>query len=132
VTPDAEALADVIARVVATLQRGGDDAAARARVAADVDALRATIAQAAPARAPLPGLDLAQLGEALRVFGEFLRAPTPASEVRAERAMQDLQLAIGPLVGWDPDREDREKREQYRREARAQLDEIFGDKSKKP
>jgi len=46
--------------------------------------------------------------------------------------MTDLAAAVGPLVGWDPAREDAAKRAQYRREARAALDEIFPDKPKKP
>jgi hypothetical protein len=123
-------LADLIARIARTLQ-AGDDAAAREGAAREIDELRATIAQAAPQRVPgaLPGLDLARLADALRVFGAWLRAPTPANEVEAERAMAELRLEVGPLLGWDPGREDAARREQYRREARAALDDIFDKKS---
>jgi len=127
--PTGPALADLIARIARTLQ-AGDDAAARTKAAREVDELRAAVAGAAPERAPgaLPGLDLARLADALRVLGEWLRAPTPANEVQAERAMADLQLELGPRLGWDPDREDCARREQYRREARAALDDIFDKK----
>ncbi|HEX7839871.1 MAG TPA: hypothetical protein VF469_20485, partial [Kofleriaceae bacterium] len=65
------------------------------------------------------------------VFAEWLRAPTPDGEARAERAMAELSAQLGPLVGWDPAREDAARRAQYRREARAALDEIFPDKPAK-
>jgi hypothetical protein len=123
--PPVPALADLVARILQTLQ-AGDDPAARARAAREVDELRAVVAQAAPGA--LPGIDLARLAEALRVFGAWLAAPTPANEAEAERAVADLQLQIGPLLGWDPGREDAARREQYRREARAALDEIFDKK----
>jgi hypothetical protein len=127
--PQGAPLPELIARIMRMLQ-AGDDPAARAEAAREVDELRAAVAQAAPQRAPgaLPGVDLALVADALRVFGDWLRAPTPASEAAAEQAIEDLQLRIGPLVGWDPGREDRARREQYRREARAALDEIFDKK----
>jgi len=84
-------------------------------------------------RGDLPaGLDLAQIADALRVFGDWLRAPTAAGEAEAERVMTDLQLALGPLIGWDPGREDAARRAQYRRGARAALDDIFPVAGKKP
>ena len=128
--PPGPALADAIARIARTLQAGVDDDAARARAAREVEELRAAVAEAAPRRAPgaLPGIDLGKLADALRVFGEWLRAPSSEREAAAERAIEDLQLEIGPLLGWDPGREDRARREQYRREARAALDAIFDKK----
>src|SRR5437762_1701340 len=109
--PPVPALADAIARIARTLQ-AGDDAAARARAAGEVDELRAALAQAGPQRVPgaLPGLDLGRLAEALRVLGAWLRAETPASEAEAERAMADLQLEVGPLLGWDPGQKDAARR----------------------
>lgn len=138
VAPQARALAELVARVAQTLQAGGgDDAAARTQAAADVEQLQAIVAATEQQRAPgspagLAGFDLAQIGDALRVFTAWLRTPSAANEAEAERAMAELQVTLGPLVGWDPGREDAARRAQYRQEARAALDEIFRDKPTKP
>lgn len=124
--PPLAALAELVGRVAKILQ-AGDDPAARTDAATSVDQLRAVVAQAGARGAP-PGLDLAQIGDALAAFAAWLHAPTPDGEARAERAMSELQAALGPRVGWDPAREDAERRARYRREARAALDEIFADK----
>jgi hypothetical protein len=42
--------------------------------------------------------------------------------------MAELQATLGPQIGWDPAREDAARRAQYRKEARAALDELFPDK----
>ena len=137
--PEVRALAALVARVAQTLSAGGrgDDAAARTQAAAEVEQLQAIVAATAPPHAPgspagLGGVDLAQIGDALRVFTAWLRAPSAANEAEARRAMAELQAALGPLVGWDPEREDAVRRAQYRQEARAALDEIFGAKPTKP
>lgn len=142
--PPARALAELVARVAQTLQAGGtggDDAAARTRAAADVEQLQAIVAQtgaqAERQRTPegatgLDGFDLARVSGALRVFAGWLRTPTRANEAQAERAMSELQATLGPLVGWDPAREDAARRARYQRAARAALDEIFRDKPDKP
>jgi hypothetical protein len=130
--PPVRALAELVSRIADALRAGGDEAAARTRVAADVAQLEAIVRQVeqrAPGSPAGPaGIDLAQVTGALRVFTEWLRTPTPAHEAQAERAMSDLQATLGPLIGWDPGREDAARRAQYRQEARAALDEIFRDK----
>jgi hypothetical protein len=140
--PPVRALAELVARIAQTLSAGptNNDAAARTQVAADLAQLQAILAETERSpehrakRAPgsPTGFDLAQVAAALRVFAEWLRTPTPANEASAERAMTDLQATMGPLIGWDPAREDAARRAQYRREARAALDEIFRDKPDKP
>lgn len=126
--PELAALTALVGRVAQILQ-GGDDPASRTAAASSVDALRSVLAQTGQGKAP--GIDLAQIGDALAVFAAWLRAPTPDGEARAERAMSELSAQLGPLVGWDPAREDAARRAQYRREARAALDEIFPDKPAK-
>jgi hypothetical protein len=144
--PPTRALAELVARVARTLAAGGsggpagtggDDAAVRSQVAVEVEQLQAIVAQTEQQRAPgapmgLAGFDLAQVSGALAAFAEWLRTPTRASEAQAERAMAELQATLGPIVGWDPAREDAARRAQYRQEARATLDEIFRDKPDKP
>ena len=134
IEPSVRALGELIARVAETLGAGGDDAAARTRAATDVERLQAIVAETGERRtqgSPAGG-GLAQVSGALRVFAEWLRTPTSANEAQAERAMSELAATVGPLVGWDPAREDAARRAQYRREARAALDEIFADKPEKP
>jgi len=132
------ALAELVARVAQTLHAGGaggpggDDAAARTQVAADVEQLQAIVAGTSTTSTSPAGFDLAQVDGALQVFAAWLHTPTRANEVTAERAMAELQATLGPLVGWDPAREDAARRAGYRHEARAALDEIFRDKPEKP
>jgi len=128
--PPLTALAGLVARI-AHIMEAGDDPAARSAAAASVDELRTLVSatEAAPEAATdaAPGFDLAQIGNALAIFSEWLRTPTPDLELRAAHAMAELQTALGPLVGWDPVREDAERRAQYRREARTALDNLFPD-----
>ncbi|HEX3762564.1 MAG TPA: hypothetical protein VHW23_27870 [Kofleriaceae bacterium] len=124
--PQLAALAELVGQVAKLLQ-AGDDPAARSEAATGVAQLQAAVAQVG-GRGATPGFDLAQIGEALAAFAAWLRAPTPDGEARAERAMSELQATLGPRVGWDPTREDAERRARYRREARAALDQIFADK----
>jgi hypothetical protein len=120
--PPLTGLAELVGRV-AQIMQAGDDPAARTAAAASVDELRALLGATGAA----PGFDLAQIRDALAAFAEWLRAPTRDSEARAERAMSDLQAALGPLAGGNPAREDAERQAQYRREARAALDNLFPD-----
>jgi hypothetical protein len=127
-------LAELVARVVQRLGqslgqavRDGDDAAARTQAAADVDQLRELAAAADRMRPPgTPAvLDGALLTTALAEFAEWLRAPTPASEARAQQAIAELQAVFGPLVGAATASAEDAQREQYRRDARAAIDDYF-------
>jgi hypothetical protein len=126
--PGFAALVALVGRIAQILE-AGDDPAARSSAAATVEELRTLAAQRGSGGAH--GVDLAQLGEALAAFAEWLRAPTPEREARAERAMSDLQAVLGRGLGWDPARVDAERRVEYRRQARAALDEIFPEKPRR-
>src|SRR5262249_18389518 len=102
IEPSVRALAELIARVAELLHAGGDDAAARAQAAADVEQMQAVVAQVQGTPGNLAGGGIAQIAGALRVFAEWLRTPTSANEAKAERAMSELMVTVGPLVGWDP------------------------------
>lgn len=121
--PPLTALAALVGDIAGLLQ-ASDDPAARAAAASRVQDLQALVGQTATSGATF---DLAPIADALAVFAAWLRAPSADTETRAERALADLQAALGPLVGWDPAREDAARRAQYRREARAALDDIFPD-----
>jgi hypothetical protein len=123
-------LAELIAHVTQTL-RGGDDPAARADAARDVEQLRELVARVAAQPVAPAGFDVAEVSDALRHFATWLREPTSANEAQAQQAITELQIALGPLV-VDPAREDAARREQYRQEARAALDDYFRDRSGKP
>jgi hypothetical protein len=122
-------LAELVARVTQSLGqtlRAGDDAAARTQAAAEVEQLRELAAAAErmrPSGTPAV-VDGALLTTALAVFAEWLRAPTPASEARAQQAIAELQAVFGPLVGATASAEDAQ-REQYRQNARAAIDDYF-------
>jgi hypothetical protein len=137
----ARTLGELIARVAETV-RGGDDPAARARAAGDVEQLRQLVAglagtlpgmRAAASGAAGPGgFDLAQIDKALGLLADSLRAPTPANEAEAQRALGDLQAAFGPIVASNPAVDDAERRKQIRQDARSALDDYFASRPKKP
>jgi hypothetical protein len=126
--PSARPLADLIARVAQTL-RAGDDPAARADAAAQVEQLRELVAQVDRGR---PAGSPALFDLALQGFAEWLRAPTSANEAYAEQAIASLRAAMAPLVPWDPAGDDTADRERYRRDARAAMDDYFRDHPIKP
>jgi hypothetical protein len=127
--PALRGVAELVVRVARTLQ-AGDDASGRAQAAAEVAQLQAVIAQTA--QPSIPGFDLVQIGEALRLLAEWLRAPTSASEANAERAFAELRATMGPLVGWEPPGEDAARGAQYRQQARTAIDDYFRDHPIKP
>jgi hypothetical protein len=120
------ALADLVARVTQTL-RAGDTPAARTAAAATVEQLRELAGVAERQRPPgTPAVfDAARLTTALAAFADWLRAPTPASEARAQQAMAELQAVFGPLVGAATAGAEEAQREQYRQDARAAIDDYF-------
>ena len=126
------ALAELVARVTETL-RTGDNPAAREQAAADVEQLR-ELAAAADRQRP-PGapvvFDLTRLTTALAVFVEWLRAPSPTSEARAQQAIAEIQAIFGPL-GASTVRDDAAQRDEYRQNARAAIDDYFRDNPIKP
>jgi hypothetical protein len=125
-------VAELVARVAENLQ-AGDDAAVRAQAAADIERLQTFIAQVEQtAQAGLPGFDLAQIGEAIRLLAEWLRAPTAASEASAQRGFAELQATLGPLLGWEPARDAAARRAHFRQEARTSMDNYFRDHPIKP
>ena len=124
--PGFAALVALVGRIAQILE-AGDDPEARSSAAATVEELQVLAVQRGSGGGA-HGVDLAQLGEALAALAEWLRAPTPERETRAERAMSDLQAVLGPRLGWDPAHGDAERRAEYRRQARAALDEIFPEK----
>jgi hypothetical protein len=127
------ALADLVARVTQSL-RAGDSPSARTEAAAAVEQLR-ELAGAAERQRP-PGtpavFDAARLTTALAVFADWLRAPTPESEARAQQAIADLQAVFGPLVGAATASAEEAQRDRYRQDARAAIDDYFRDNPIKP
>ena len=73
----------------------------------------------------------------VRALAELIARIAGAIHAGGDDATARTQAAadvdrLQALVGWDPAREDAAKRAQYRREARAALDEIFADKPENP
>jgi hypothetical protein len=77
-------------------------------------------------------LDAARLTTALAAFADWLRAPTPAGEARAQQAIAELRAVFGPLVGAATASAEDAQREQYRQDARAAIDDYFRDNPIKP
>lgn len=126
------ALADLVARVTQTLQ-AGDNSAARSQAAADLEQLREVAAAADRQRAPgTPAVfDLTRLTTALALFAEWLRAPSPTTETRAQQAIAELHAIFDPL-GAGTARDEAAQSDQYRQNARAAIDDYFRDNPIEP
>lgn len=131
-----------VASLGQVMERRAEDEAARAQAAASVEHLieaiartgtavgQAVDAQRAPIKQALHGVDVSHLSAGLRVFADYLSNPTEENQARARQLIEQLQQTMGPMFGWDPEREDRERRAQIKKDVRASLDEIFRGKKK--
>jgi hypothetical protein len=124
------------------MQERAEDEHARARAAESVERLIESIArtgtaagravdrQRGPIQQALQGVDVTHLAAGLRVFADYLVNPTEENQEQARQIIETLQQTMGPLIGWDPAREQEERRAAIKRDVRASLDEIFRGKKK--
>lgn len=128
---------DSVKQLVQTVQIKEQDAALRKQAAAQVEELLDAVAKignpagqaVAGAREPIAqtfrGVDLAKMADGMRVFAEWLAHPNNANKAQAEQLIAQLQHVMGPMVGFDPAREDEERRAQIKKDVQKSLDEIF-------
>ena len=71
------------------------------------------------------GVDLGKMADALRLLSDWLRDPTPEKQAAVEELVDGIRAVTGASAGFDPEREERERKEQIQKDVRASLDEIF-------
>ena len=76
------------------------------------------------------GVDLDGLAQGLRLFADWLQHPSDTKEADVKALIERLQKTMGAAVGYDPEREDRERRASIKADVAASLDEIFRGKPK--
>lgn len=69
--------------------------------------------------------DLQQVGEAMMLIAQYLQSPSEEAKQRAQALVTELEAKLGPLVGYDPEREDAERRAKIRRDVKQQMEAIF-------
>lgn len=74
------------------------------------------------------GVSLEKIAEGMRLFADWLQNPNPQSEAQVKALIEQLQVTMGPMVGYDPAREEEERRAQIKADVRKSLDEIFNKK----
>ena len=101
------ALAASVAALARALEAPADDAAARARIADEIDRARAAMVEAMRAAAPviarakpevraqLRGLSVPALAAALALVAGWLRAPTPENTAAVERLVAAIRAVPG-------------------------------------
>jgi hypothetical protein len=95
---DGKAIREHVEKLAALLQAPDPDGAARAAAAVELEQLVAVLAKAgAKLGQRLGNLDLGRLADGLRVFADWLRAPTAEGQAQVERLVADLQGAPVPL-----------------------------------
>jgi hypothetical protein len=126
-----------MATLMTQLELRAQQEASRATTAAEMERLFDAVVQTgtplgkalAPERAAViaafRGVDLAQMAEGLRTFGEWLSTPAadPAAHVAELRSR--FAGALGPPTAGDPARSEDERRADFEREIRAAVDRIF-------
>jgi hypothetical protein len=128
---------DSVKQLVQTVKLQEQDILLRQQAAAQVEELLDAVAKisnpagqaVAGAREPIAqtfrGVDLAKMADGMRVFAEWLAHPNNANKAQAEQLVAQLQHVMGPMVGFDPEREDEERRAQIKKDVQKSLDEIF-------
>lgn len=86
---------------------------------------KAVAAQRDTIAAQFRGVDLDKLAKGLRVFADWLQNPTDEGQAKVQELIDSLQQTMGPLIGYDPQREEQKRQEQIRATVKASLDEIF-------
>jgi len=76
------------------------------------------------------GVDLDRVAEGLRLFADWMQNPTSQSETQVKQLVEQLQATLGPMVGYDPQREEEQRRAEIKADVKKSLDEIF--RPKKP
>jgi len=76
------------------------------------------------------GVDLQQIAAGMRVLADWMANPSVEKEAEAKALMEKLQTTMGPIVGYDPQREEEQRRAEIKADVKKSLDEIF--RPKKP
>jgi hypothetical protein len=71
------------------------------------------------------GVDLQQVAAGMRVLADWMANPTVEKEAEAKALMEKLQTTMGPLVGYDPQREEEQRRAEIKADVKKSLDDIF-------
>ena len=128
---------DSVKQLVQTVKLQEQDAIMRQQAAAQIEQLLDAVTKlqnpagqaVAGARDPIAqtfrGVDLAKMADGMRVFAEWLAHPNNQNKAQAEQLVAQLQHTMGPMVGYDPEREDAERRAQIKADVQKSLDEIF-------
>ncbi len=126
-TAGPDALSALIIGIAQTMH-ADDSPELRAQAAAQIEQLRELLAHADPVRdGDRPALlDVARLGEALRVLAEGLRDPTNTDR-RSRQAMAELEAAAGPLISALEVHDDEAQLARHRQDASDAIDSYFGE-----
>ncbi len=77
-------------------------------------------------------VDFEKMSMGLRLVHEYLQNPNAVTEDRIKELMGDLEATMGPLVNFDPTREDERRREEIKKDVQSQLEKIFRNTSFAP
>ncbi|HWU88164.1 MAG TPA: hypothetical protein VN253_12845, partial [Kofleriaceae bacterium] len=95
---DGKAIRRHVERLAELLQAPDADGATREAAAAELEQLVAVLARAGAAlRAPLGGIEVGRIADGLRLFADWLRAPTEAGQAKVEQMVAELGGGPVPL-----------------------------------
>ena len=107
--------------------------AATAEVERLVDVIARSSQQAAKALDPhrkaiaamFRSVDFEKMSLGLKLINDYLNDPDTVTEQQIKKLLGEMQATMGPMVGYDPEREEAQQREEIRKDVQARLDKIF-------
>jgi hypothetical protein len=78
------------------------------------------------------GADIQKLAEGMKLLATWMTNPTEQTEQDAKALLNELQTTMGPKVGYDPEQEERDRREAIAADVKKRMSEAMGTQDFKP
>jgi hypothetical protein len=78
------------------------------------------------------GADIQKLADGMKLLATWMTNPTEQTEQEAKALLNELQTTMGPKVGYDPEQEERDRREAIAIDVKKRMEAAMGTQDFKP